>query len=235
MPAIKLSEGSYWGLALTEYDGDMVLAGYHRDISTSGSWQDITSIFTIVSSNPDSPSSWNTPNIVLSDIDIRPSQGDQLAVGMGEENLHILYQEVRDDVTGIDRVGLMYTHGDPGLSSWGFQSSVGDEAQQARLVVLTKDDRDILVSAWIEGRGKSASVAHVVTGNSWSDDAVRLNAPGVQNIELNPTSDGVQIFYDEINIYGPVTRYGLLSDAESSQVVALSNILTEVSSSVKQV
>lgn len=227
MPAIKLSEGSYWGLALTEYDGDMVLAGYHRDISTSGSWQDITSIFTIVSSNPDSPSSWNTPNIVLSDIDIRPSQGDQLAVGMGEENLHILYQEVRDDVTGIDRVGLMYTHGDPGLSSWGFQSSVGDEAQQARLVVLTKDDRDILVSAWIEGRGKSASVAHVVTGNSWSDDAVRLNAPGVQNIELNPTSDGVQIFYDEINIYGPVTRYGLLSDAESSQVVALSNILTE--------
>ena len=206
MPAIKLSEGSYWGLALTEYDGDMILAGYHRDISTGGSWQDITSIFTIVSSNPDSTSSWNAPNIVLSDIDIRPSQGDNLAIGMGEENMHILYQEIRDDVTGLDRVGLMYTHGDPTLASWGFQS---------------------LVAAWIEGRGKSASVAHVVTDNSWSDDAYRINAPGVQNIELNPTSDGIQIYYDEINIYGPVTRYGLLSDSSKGQSIALSNILAE--------
>ena len=227
MPAIKLSEGSYWGLALAEYDGDMVLAGYHRDISTGGSWQDITSIFTIVSSNPDSTSSWNSPNIVLSDIDIRPSQGDQLAIGLGEENMHILYQELRDDVTGIDRVGLMYTHGDPSLTSWGFQSSVGDEAQNARLVVLTNGNDDVLVASWIEGRGKSAAVAHVVTDNSWSNDAVRINAPGVQNIELNPTSDGVQIYYDEINIYGPVTRYGLLSDSSNGPSMALSNILTE--------
>jgi hypothetical protein len=227
MPAIKLSEGSYWGLALTEYDGDMILAGYHRDISTGGSWQDITSIFTIVSSNPDSTSSWNAPNIVLSDIDIRPSQGDNLAIGMGEENMHILYQEIRDDVTGLDRVGLMYTHGDPTLASWGFQSSVGDEAQNARMVVLTNGSDDVLVAAWIEGRGKSASVAHVVTDNSWSDDAYRINAPGVQNIELNPTSDGIQIYYDEINIYGPVTRYGLLSDSSKGQSVALSNILAE--------
>ena len=66
-----------------------------------------------------------------------------------------------------------------------------------------------------------------MTDNSWSDDAVRINAPGVQNIELNPTSDGVQIYYDEINIYGPVTRYGLLSDSSNGQSMALSNILTE--------
>ena len=76
----------------------MILGGYHRDISTSGSWQDITSIFTLISENPDSPSSWSAPNIVLSDIQIRPSQGDGLAMAMGEENLHILYQETRDDV-----------------------------------------------------------------------------------------------------------------------------------------
>ena len=227
MPAIKISEGSYWGLALSEYNDEMVLGGYHRDISTSGSWQDITSIFTLVSENPDSPSSWNAPNVVLSDIDIRPSQGDALAMVMGEENLHILYQENRDDVTGIERVGLMYAHGDPTLSSWGFQSSIGDEAQGAKLVVLQNGSQDVLIASWIEGRGKDAVVAHIVTGNSWSDDVLRITAPGIQNIELRPTSDGVQIFYDEINVYGPVTRYGLLSDAENGQTVAMSNILTE--------
>ena len=227
MSAIKLSEGSYWGLAITEYDDQMVLAGYHRDISTGGSWQDITSIFTIVSSNPDSPSSWSTPIIVLSDVQIRPSQGDNLAIGLGEENLHILYQEIRNDVTGIDRVGLMYTHGDATYSAWGFQSSVGDHAQMAQLTILTNKDEDILVASWIEGRGKDAMIAHVVTDNSWSDEAETISAPGATHIELNPTSDGVQIFYDEINIYGPVTRYGLLSDASQGQSLALSNILTE--------
>ena len=227
MPAIKLSEGSYWGLALTEYDEQMVLSGYHRDISTSGSWQDITSIFTLTSMSPDSPSSWSPPNVVLSDIDIRPSQGDALAIGLGEENLHILYQEIRDDVTGLDRVGMMYTHGNPDYAAWGFQSSVGDNARMAQMIVLTNESDDVLIASWIEGRGKDAMIAHVVTDNSWSHDAERIEAPGATHIELNPTSDGVQIFYDEINGYGPVTRYGLLSDSSLGQTLALSNIITE--------
>ena len=182
MPAIKLSEGSYWGLALTEYDEQMVLSGYHRDISTSGSWQDITSIFTLTSMSPDSPSSWSPPNVVLSDIDIRPSQGDALAIGLGEENLHILYQEIRDDVTGLDRVGMMYTHGNPDYAAWGFQSSVGDNARMAQMIVLTNESDDVLIASWIEGRGKDAMIAHVVTDNSWSHDAERIEAPGATHI-----------------------------------------------------
>jgi hypothetical protein len=70
-------------------------------------------------------------------------------------------------------------------------------------------------------------VAHIVTDNAWSDEAEKIGAPGATHIELNPTSDGVQIFYDEINVHGPVTRYGLLSDASFGQTLALSNILTE--------
>jgi len=227
MSAIKLSEGSYWGLALTEHDDQMILAGYHRDISTGGSWKDITSIFTLASSNPDSQSSWSSPTIVLSDVQIRPSQGNPLAIGLGEENLHILYQEVRSDITGIDRVGLMYTHGNPAYAAWGFQSSVGDYARMAQLVVLTNQSDDILVASWIEGSGKEAMIAHIVTDNAWSDVAEKMIAPGITHIELNPTADGVQIFYDEINVYGPVTRYGLLSDSSLGQTLALSNILTE--------
>jgi subtilisin family serine protease len=227
MPAIKLSEGSYWGLDLTQHDGVMVLAGYHRDISTGGSWQDITSIFTLTSTTPDSPASWSSPNIVVSDIDIRPSQGDALSIVLGQENLHILYQEIRDDVTGIDRVGLMYTHGDSQLSAWGFQSSVGDNARNAEIAVLGNGSDDVLVAAWIEGRGKEAKIAHIVTDNGWSDDAELLSSPGITFVELNPTSDGIQILYDEINTNGPVTRYGLLSDSENGNTLSLSNIVAE--------
>ena len=228
MPPQKLSEGSYWGLDLAEYDDTVVLAGYHRDIKTEGSWQDVTSIFTLVSNNPDGPTSWGNPINVLSNIDIRPSMGDALAIAYGQENLHILYQEMRDDVTGIERVGLMYTHGEATLSSWSFQSSVGDEASNARLEVKQVGEDDVLIAAWIEGRGREAVVAHVVTDNSWSADVpMYISAPGVTFIELNPAEQGMQIFYDEINTFGPTTRYGLLTDADHESIDGMSNLMAQ--------
>ena len=228
MPAQKLSEGSYWGLALTEYEGTMVLTGYHRDIATSGSWQDVTSIFTLVSNNPDSPTSWGNPINVLSDIDIRPSKGDPLAVAYGSENLHIIYQEMRDDVTGIDRVGLMYTHGDPTLASWNFQSSIGDDASNANLIVTQQDDDDVLTAAWIEGRGRDAKVAYAVTDNAWSvDEPSRIDAPGVMNVHLQSSSQGIQVMYDEINTYGPTTRYGLLTNSEHEAIEGMSDLMAQ--------
>ena len=52
MTPLKLSEGKYWGLALTQNGDRMVIGGYHRDIATGGSWQDITSIFVLISDTP---------------------------------------------------------------------------------------------------------------------------------------------------------------------------------------
>jgi subtilisin family serine protease len=228
MPAQKLSEGSYWGLALAEYDETLVLAGYHRDIKTEGSWQDVTSIFTLVSNNPDGPTSWGNPINVLSNIDIRASKGDALVIGYGVENLHILYQEMRNDVTGIDRVGLMYTHGEATLTSWSFQSSIGDDASNARLLVKQVDDEDVLIAAWIEGRGREAMVAHVVTGNSWSvDEPTLIEAPGSSRVELHSSDQGIQIVYDEINTFGPTTRYGLITNSEHESINGLSNLMVE--------
>ena len=228
MPSQKLSEGSYWGLAMAEYEDTVVLAGYHRDIATSGSWQDVTSIFTLVSNNPDSPTSWGNPTNVLSDIDIRPSKGDPLAIGYGEENLHIIYQEMRDDVSGINRVGLMYTHGEPTLSSWSFQSSIGDEASKAHLIVKQSNGDDVLIAAWIEGRGRDANVAYAVTDNAWTvDEASTIEAPGVLEIKMHATAHGVQIMYDEINTFGPTTRYGLLTNADHESIEGMSNLMAQ--------
>ena len=228
MQPLKLSEGAYYGFSFDQYDGTMVLAGYHRDLSTSGSWQDITSLFVISSSTPDKGNSWGNPVTVLSNIDIRPGDVQQLGVAMGEEYLHIVYQEYREDVTGIERVGLMYTHGPFSSSSWSFQYSIGDEAMHPHIDVIVEDEEDRLVLAWVEGQGKTANVVTVTTNAVWSNEVVhRTNAPGVSNLGLASRDEGVYLFYDEINVYGPVSRMGLIASSEGDSVAGLSNMLFE--------
>jgi len=227
MTPLKLSEGNYWGLALTQNDERMVLGGYHRDIATGGSWQDSTSIFVMISDTPQVESSWSISN-VLYNIDIKPSQGDSLGIALGEENLHILYQENRDDVSGIERVGLMYAHGKEWQSSWSFQYSVGDDASNAQLETIEENDRDILIASWIEGSGASSKIAYVVTDNAWSvDEPTYFDAQGADNLELSSDGEQVRVFFDEINVYGPVTRYGTVSDNGNGMEFAMSNMIAE--------
>ena len=89
MQPMKLSEGRYWGLDMAKKGDRIVLAGYHRDIATGGSYNDITSIFVLMSDTPLIQSSWSS-SYILSNIDIKPSQGDSLAIALGEENMHCL-------------------------------------------------------------------------------------------------------------------------------------------------
>lgn len=227
MSPIKLSEGTYWGLAIDQYDGKMVFAGYQRDISTGGSWQDTTSIFTITSETPDSPNSWGEHVVVLADIDISSNKGDSLAIALGAEELHIIYQEIRDDVTGIERVGLMYARGEPTVSSWGFQTSIGDDASKASIVLEDGEENEIIYAAWREGSGIEAKLAYTVTDRLWANDANHVSAPGMTNVKFNPTVSGIQLLFDEINAYGPVVRYGLLSQNMTLTDYSISNILTE--------
>tara|TARA_B100000683_G_scaffold267038_1_gene300154 strand:+ start:354 stop:5243 length:4890 start_codon:yes stop_codon:yes gene_type:complete len=228
MPALKLSEGSYYGFTFDQHDGTMVLAGYHRDLSTSGSWQDITSIFVISSASPDKGNSWTSPLTVLSDIDIRPGDAQPLAVGLGEEYLHILYQEYRDDVSGIERVGLMYTHGSYTTSSWSFQYSVGDNAKHPTMDVLVEDDEDRIIAAWVEGQGKVSNIVVSNTNALWAGENIqRVLAPGVSTLGFAIRNEGVYLYHDEINIYGPVHRMGLVTDADGVAIKGMSNMLDE--------
>jgi hypothetical protein len=225
MPALKLSEGRYWGLDMAKKGDRVVLAGYYRDIATGGSYNDITSIFVLMSDTAHIESSWSSSSI-LSNINIKPSQGDKLAIGLGEENMHILYQEVRDDVTGIDRVGLMYAHGQEWKPSWTFQYSVGDYASNAQLEVYQENDRDVLAATWVEGFGGESKIAYVITDNSWSaEEPEYILASGITNIVMSSNDEEISLVYDEINAYGPMTRYGVL-DSDNNQF-ALSNLIVE--------
>ena len=228
MTALKLSEGSYFGLSMDQYDGTMVLAGYHRDRSTGGSWQDITSVFVLSSSTPDQGSSWGNPLSVLSDVDIRAEDAQSLAIALGEEYLHILYQEYRSDVTGVERVGLMYTHGPIGESSWSFQSSIGDDASSPVIDLMVKNEEDHLFGAWIESNGKSALVRSANTNSVWSvQEANSLAAPGVERLDVVTMSDGMFLFHDEMTALGPVTRMGMVMDADGESITGLSNFVAQ--------
>ena len=225
LPAVKLSEGMYWGLDMAKKGDRVVLAGYHRDIATGGSYNDVTSIFVLMSDTPHIENSWSSSNI-LNNIDIKPSDGDSLAIGLGTENMHILYQEMRDDVTGIERVGLMYAHGKEWNPSWSFQYSVGDYASNAQLEVYEQDGEDILAATWVEGFGGGSKLAYVITDNSWSADELEyINAYGISNMVMSSNEDKISIVYDEINVYGPMTRYGII-DTEHNEFI-LSNLIVE--------
>lgn len=229
MTPIKQSEGSYWGFDMSVRGDEFVLSGYHRDIMTGGSWNDITNIFMIHNNNLKSSIGWTTKMNVISDIDIRPQDGDSLAVALGKDEIHILYQEMRDDSTGIDRVGLFYAHGVISQTPFSFQAPAGDDASAPELSVIQHDGEDTLISAWIQGSGRSAEIITVIQDSIWSkdiDDYSNISSPGATKIVIMQMGDGeFKIFHDEIGVYGPVTRYGIYNAGDKE--IGLSNLISE--------
>ena len=214
---LKQSEGKYWGLDLAVKGDEIILAGYHRDVLTGGSWNDVTNIFMMHNEDAKSSTSWTTRMNVLSDIDIKPQDGDALAVGIGEQNIHLLYQAMRDDATGIERVGLFYAHGVISQTPFNFQAPAGDDASMPEMVVIEDEGKDILVAGWIEGSGRSSEIVTVIQDNIWSvEDYQNVSSPGATKVVMMLISDTeVKIFHDEVGISGPVTRYGMYNVGDS--------------------
>ena len=223
---LKIAEGQYWGLDISEEDGLYVLSGYYRNISTGGSWSDTTSLFSIQSTNPDLKENWSSPVNHLVNIDIHPNEGDSLSSILLDGELHLLYQEIRDDVSGEERVGLMYARGGLSDNDWSYQLSVGDYASSPQLGVLNVDDTDMIFAAWIEGEGRTAHIAHTATKGNWVEEIHKVSAPGSTRIEFSQHSNSIDVIYDEITVYGSSIRYGLLTDDGKNPTFALGNIIS---------
>jgi hypothetical protein len=227
LTGLKISEGEYWGLDLAQEDETIVLSGYFRNISTGGSWSDLTSIFSIYSESPDVGENWSTMRTHIPVIDIYPDDGDQLSTLLLDGTLHILYQEIRDDVSGIERTGLMYSRGDLDESQWSYQTSIGDEAQSAQLGVLSSDGNDYFFAAWVEGTAVDANIAVLVTEGDWSESVQRTSAPGATTLLFNQRDDFIEVLYNEITVRGEVARYGILKVDGETPIVGLANIVSE--------
>ena len=142
---------------------------------------------------------------VLSDVDIKPQDGDPLAVAIGEDEIHLLYQAMRDDVTGIERVGLFYAHGTISQTPFSFQAPAGDDAQMPELLVLEDDDEDVLVAAWIEGDGRTSEIVSVVQDSVWSVEEYTITPSGATKVVMiEMGEDRIKVFHDEVGISDPL-------------------------------
>ena len=218
MPPILLSDGKYWGIDMDMKDTEIIVSGYYKDIFAGGTFQQSTDVFLIYSDAPTSSKDWTvTPNII-DDLDITTSSFDNLQVEFGVENgAHLLYQENRNDSTGIERLGLWYAHGNIEDSNWAFKKAVGDKAALAQMIVVIDDEDEQIIASWREGDLQNAEIICYITDSSFRiiDGQVdKSEARGLRNIEMVETERGIQIYFDKVGPTGMQIQYGMINFEE---------------------
>ena len=143
LPGIPLSDGKYWGIDMDVRDSEILVSGYHRDVFSGGTLEDVTGIFLLHAESPLSSDDWTLLPEIIRDIDADPAQRDSLSVELGENQAHLLYQTIRNDSTGKDRLGVWYSHGEIGQETWTYRRAVGDEAALPELTVIEDEDEDV--------------------------------------------------------------------------------------------
>ncbi len=228
MPGIPLSDGKYWGIDVDVRDSEILVSGYHRDVFSGGSLEDVTDIFLLYSEAPVSSSDWTLNPSIIHDIDADPAQECPLSVEFGHEQAHILYQTVRNDTTGKDRLGVWYSHGEIDQETWAYRKAVGDEGLLPTMKVIVDDEEDRLVSLWREGDPQDSELVVYVTDSAFRSEEgmeTRVSARGLSSIDLVETERGIQVFFDRVGPNGPQVEYGLI-DLEKGWV-GLSNSIVQ--------
>ena len=213
LPGIPLSDGKYWGIDMDIRDSEILVSGYHRDVFSGGSLEDETNIFLIHAESPLSSDDWVLQTGIIRDIDADPSQIDSLSVEFGHEQAHILYQTIRNDTTGKDRLGVWYSHGKIGQETWAYRKAVGDETALPLLTVIEDEDGDTLVSLWREGDPQDSELVVFVTDSNFMTNGemeTRVPARGMAGIGVVESERGIQVLFDRVGANGPQVEYGLI-------------------------
>ena len=216
MEPILLSDGKYWGIGMDIEGPEILLAGYHHEINT-GSSNDNIAVFMAISESPTKSTDWIINPQVVGGLDVIPGATDPVAVAMGEEDGHILYQDTRNDTTGADRLGLWYSHGLPGQTSWSYRKAVGDYAFSPSISVSQISDEDIIVASWGEGYDQGSELVTTIVDSSFSpigEGEARTPARGLGHLKLLETDRGVQLFFDFVGPSGPQMQYGMVNPEE---------------------
>ncbi|MDE0953552.1 MAG: S8 family serine peptidase, partial [Candidatus Poseidoniales archaeon] len=229
MESISLSDGKYYGIDIDVKGTEIMIGGYHRDISTGGTYQDLTSIFLLTSDYPTSSSDWDfTPNII-GEIEINMNEADAVVVEFGEEYTHILYQSNRDDITSEERLGLWYAHGSSEQASWTYRKAIGDTAGMQMMSVKTIDDKDYLFVVWKEGIDSESKLIAMIADSTMSPRenlSMEVSSKGIGKIQMTETHLGIQVFYDFVGPTGSQIQYGMMSPIEDNQWIGLSDRIT---------
>jgi subtilisin family serine protease len=213
MPELLLSEGSYKGIDLAIYGDTIAVAGYHHDLFTSGTYSDVTSIFTIFSDDPSDSSSWQLTRNVIPDVQIKQAGDEAVVFGLGKVRAHLMYTTVIDAETSIEKTSAWYAHGILGLENWAFKVGLSDNSTAPAMVILAGDENnDIVAAAWRQGSGFEAVLEAVVASDSWLGvNVTKFAAPGLGTIQLHESSGDVQMLADMVGAAGPQIHYGSMS------------------------
>ncbi|MCP2507364.1 MAG: S8 family serine peptidase [Candidatus Thalassarchaeaceae archaeon] len=218
MPPILLSDGKYWGIDIDMRDAEIIISGYYQDIFTGGTFQKQTDIFLLYSDNPTSSADWILTSKIISDLDIMTNSADSLEIEFGfNEQIHILYQENRDDSSGIERLGLWYAHGELNEPDWTFKKAVGDEAGLAEMIVIVEDEEEKIIAVWREGNLQESEIVCIIADSSFrpiNNQEKRFYARGLKNINAIETNRGIQLYFDVVGPNGPQIQYGLINFEE---------------------
>ena len=216
MDPILLSDGKYWGIGMDIDGPEILVAGYHHEINP-GSYNDNIAIFMAKSESPTKSTDWIINPQVVGNLDVVSGVTDPVAVGLGDEDGHILYQDTRNDSTGIDRLGLWYSHGLPEQTSWSYRKSIGDYSFAPVISVSEISGEEVIVASWGEGYDQDSELVTVIVDSSFlpiGDGEVRTPARGLSYIQLLETNRGVQLFFDFVGPSGPQMQYGMINPEE---------------------
>ena len=85
MPGLLTAEGTYWGIDIDQRGDTVMIAGYHRDLVTGGTYQDTTSVFIIETDSPLSADEWDIHRNSILNIDMYPRTTPPLEVEIGKD------------------------------------------------------------------------------------------------------------------------------------------------------
>ena len=191
-----------------------------------GSWTDLTSAFLLSSDQPDVDGTWIHVREVIRRIDVLPEEGSSIAVAVGKENrVHLLYQDLRSDVTGQERIGMFYSFGDRLESGWSFSATSGDHASEPQLRFDGGTDR--LIGAWMEGDGINRTIHSAVVDRNWSGSQEEHLAPGSESFALIERGGATLIVYDLVGSRGSVTMVGMMTNEQGEDSRALGNVVAQ--------
>lgn len=213
LDGIPLTDGKYWGINMDVSDSEILVAGYYRDLFNGGTMEEITNIFLLHADSPISSADWTLNPRIISDIEVPPASSDSLAIEFGHERGHLLYQAIRNDSTGVERLGLWYAHGGIDQMSWSYRKAVGDEAALPQMSVIVEDEEERIIALWREGEPQDSELLAIVADSTFKpEDGMedRFAARGLSSIGVVETERGIQILFDYVGPSGPQVEYGII-------------------------
>ena len=217
MDPLPKNIGDYFGVDLDEDDGEIVIAGYLRDMLSGPLFEPSESIFTLRGEKPQSASEWELTENVIRDVDSMSLSEAPIEVEIGDDLIHIAYVSSRNDTSSEPVLGLWYAHGIQGTDSWFYKRAIAVQASSPTMAVTSVDGEDSISMAWFEGDPDRSVLKTVIVDESFglsNGVSTTTLARGGEYVKISQRGDTLFVVYDHISPVGRVVSVGVIDPEE---------------------